>query len=463
MPGITKMSKTSRKQRQLILLLGDVIIFYLALFGALAIRNFDIPTTVVLFKHVVPFSFAFIGWVAVYYTAGLYSLEIIFDVGKIFSRLGVSVIFSTLATAAMFYVLQVSSVSPKLVLILFSIFTGVLSAFWRLAYTRLTGSRKLRMGVAFVGSNRAVVELLNDSRDLAGMGYVARLVLDETYASAASIAGVPVSSERADLAKAVVSNEVQVVVFGNEAALPAETRRLLFTLLESHPHYMSLVEFYELVFRRLPIGEIDETWILENSNLAGKGGYLAAKRAIDIVVGLAIALLSFPLWPFIALGIAIESRGPIIFSQTRLGKRSLPFTIYKFRTMFVENKGLAADFPGDSRITRIGGFLRATRLDELPQMYNLIRGDMSFVGPRPERPELAARLEGEIPCYRQRLLVKPGLTGWDQVSGEYHSPSIEDTYKKLRFDLYYIKNLSLSLDVSVFFKTILTVLLRTGQ
>ncbi|MEI6387297.1 MAG: sugar transferase [Spirochaetota bacterium] len=456
-------SKASRKRKQVILLLGDVIIFYLCLFGALAVRNLEFPTIEVLLSHMIPFSYAIIGWLAVYYTAGLYSLEIIFETDKIFSRLGISVVFATLATAAMFYVLQVSSVSPKVVLFLFAVFTGILSACWRLAYARLTGSRMLRMGVAFVGSNLAVIELLNDARALAGLGYAARLVLDESKSSPASIAGVSVSSERDELSRAVASNDVHVVVFANESGVPDETRRLLFKLLESHPRYMRLVDFYELIFRRLPIGEIDETWILENFNLEERSGYLAAKRAIDIFMGLAISLLSIPFLPFIALGIAIESRGPIIFSQTRLGRGSKLFTIYKFRTMRVESNDLAPTSKGDSRITRIGGFLRATRLDELPQMYNLIRGDMSFVGPRPERPELAARLEGEIPCYRQRLLVKPGLTGWDQVSGEYHSPSIEDTYKKLRFDLYYIKNLSLSLDVSVFFKTILTVLLRSGQ
>jgi exopolysaccharide biosynthesis polyprenyl glycosylphosphotransferase len=457
------MSKASRKRKQVILLLGDVFIFYLSLFGALAVRNLEVPTLYVLLNHIIPFSYAIVGWLAVYYTAGLYSLEIIFEVDKVFSRLGISVVFATLATAAMFYVLQVSSVSPKVVLFLFAVFTGILSAYWRLAYARLTGSRMLRMGVAFVGSNRAVEELLGDARALAGLGYAARLVLDESLSSPTSIAGVAVSSEREELSRAVASNEVHVVVFANESGVPDETRRLLFKLLESHPRYMRLVDFYELIFRRLPIGEIDETWILENFNLEERAGYLAAKRAIDILVGLTISLLSLPLLPLIALGIAIESRGPIIFSQTRLGRGSKLFTIYKFRTMRIESNDLAPTSKGDSRITRIGGFLRATRLDELPQMYNLIRGDMSFVGPRPERPELAARLEGEIPCYRQRLLVKPGLTGWDQVSGEYHSPSIEDTYKKLRFDLYYIKNLSLSLDVSVFFKTILTVLLRTGQ
>jgi lipopolysaccharide/colanic/teichoic acid biosynthesis glycosyltransferase len=118
--------------------------------------------------------------------------------------------------------------------------------------------------------------------------------------------------------------------------------------------------------------------------------------------------------------------------------------------------------PGDSRVTRLGNFMRKTRLDEIPQFLNILTGAMSFIGPRPERPELARGLEQEVPFYRQRLLVKPGLSGWDQVSGEYHSPSVEDTYKKLQYDLYYIKNMSLFLDISIFFKTLVTIFRRAG-
>jgi lipopolysaccharide/colanic/teichoic acid biosynthesis glycosyltransferase len=116
----------------------------------------------------------------------------------------------------------------------------------------------------------------------------------------------------------------------------------------------------------------------------------------------------------------------------------------------------------DARITQLGSVLRKTRIDELPQMFNILMGDMSFVGPRPERPELAYDLERAIPFYNQRLLVKPGVTGWDQVSGEYHSPSVEDTYKKLQYDLYYVKNLSFLMDISILLRTVMTIIKRQG-
>ena len=134
----------------------------------------------------------------------------------------------------------------------------------------------------------------------------------------------------------------------------------------------------------------------------------------------------------------------------------------KFRTMKTDKNDFAPTSANDPRVTAVGGILRKLRLDEIPQMLNIVAGEMSFIGPRPERPELAVKLERSIPYYRQRLLVKPGITGWDQVSGEYHSPSVEDTYKKLQYDLYYVKNMSILLDISIFFKTIMTMLRRKG-
>jgi lipopolysaccharide/colanic/teichoic acid biosynthesis glycosyltransferase len=184
---------------------------------------------------------------------------------------------------------------------------------------------------------------------------------------------------------------------------------------------------------------------------------------LDLLVASLAIIISLPLWLLVALAVRLESRGPVIFRQVRIGQGGRLFTILKFRTMRTEENSYLPTAVGDSRITRVGTFLRSSRLDELPQMINILRGEMSFVGPRPERPELAEDLAKAIPYYMERHLVKPGITGWDQVSGEYHSPSIEDTYKKLQYDLYYIKNTSPFLDASIFFKTIMTVLSRSGR
>jgi len=202
---------------------------------------------------------------------------------------------------------------------------------------------------------------------------------------------------------------------------------------------------------------------LENIDLKAKRPYEIVKRVLDIIISIFFLVLSSPLWPFIAITIATTSRGPVFFRQTRLGHFEKPFTILKFRTMQIEGNGHEPTSINDPRVTRIGHFLRASRLDELPQLINILKGDMSFIGPRPERPDIAGELKKAIPFYSQRHLIKPGVTGWDQVSGEYHSCSIEDTYKKLQYDFYYLKNMSFYLDVSIFFKTIVTVFKREGR
>jgi lipopolysaccharide/colanic/teichoic acid biosynthesis glycosyltransferase len=201
---------------------------------------------------------------------------------------------------------------------------------------------------------------------------------------------------------------------------------------------------------------------VRNINYKVKAVYALFKRWVDVALALALLALSLPFWPLIVLAIHCESPGPALFRQKRLGYLGKEFTIWKFRTMRAAEDHLVPTVVRDPRVTKLGNFLRKSRIDEIPQIINVLRGEMSFIGPRPERPELVIELERVIPHYRQRLLVKPGLSGWDQVSGEYHSPSVEDTHKKLQYDLYYIKNMSLFLDLSIFFKTIVTVFRQAG-
>ena len=174
-------------------------------------------------------------------------------------------------------------------------------------------------------------------------------------------------------------------------------------------------------------------------------------------------IVSLPLWPLIAILIKLSSRGPVFFTQERLGKDEQVFNIIKFRTMRVENNNQEPTEEADNRITGLGLFLRKTRLDEIPQVLNILRGEMSFIGPRPERPEIVAELEKEIPFYKTRLLIKPGITGWDQVSGSYHSASVSDSMEKLQHDLFYLSNRSLYLDITIALKTIATVVSREGR
>jgi exopolysaccharide biosynthesis polyprenyl glycosylphosphotransferase len=176
-------------------------------------------------------------------------------------------------------------------------------------------------------------------------------------------------------------------------------------------------------------------------------------------------LLVAPILPLVAIAIRLTSPGPVLYSQRRVGKDGKPFTIYKFRSMRINAEaasGAVWSQPGDPRVTPMGRFLRRTRIDELPQLWNVLKGDMSFVGPRPERPEFVEDLSRQIPFYGQRHAVRPGLTGWAQVRHRYGS-SVDDSQEKLQYDLFYIKHMSTTFDLFIVLETIKTVLVRGGS
>lgn len=213
--------------------------------------------------------------------------------------------------------------------------------------------------------------------------------------------------------------------------------------------------FFEEQFQRIPVRSISMDWFLFNHSRGSSLSYRFLKRAADILIGVAGITLSLPLILLAGIAIFLTDGGGIFYSQTRLGLRKKTFRIYKLRTMIqnAEQSGAKWAAEGDSRITLVGRILRKTRIDELPQFWNILKGDMSFVGPRPERPEFTSQLEEQIPHFSKRHLVKPGLTGWAQINYPYGA-SEEDAYEKLTLDLYYIKNASPWLDLKIAFRTI---------
>jgi sugar transferase (PEP-CTERM system associated) len=188
------------------------------------------------------------------------------------------------------------------------------------------------------------------------------------------------------------------------------------------------------------------------------------RRLLSFAVSFTALLICLPFLPLIILAVRLSSPGPILFSQTRVGQRGRLFTAYKFRTMLenAESQGAVWATKDDPRVTAIGRFLRSTRIDEIPQLWNVLRGEMAFVGPRPERPEFVQWLSKEIPFYDLRHMIRPGITGWAQVRYRYGA-SLEETKHKLEYDLYYIKHQSIGLDLLIMFETIKTIILRRGS
>lgn len=229
---------------------------------------------------------------------------------------------------------------------------------------------------------------------------------------------------------------------------------------------LNLSQFFEDIEKKVPVDFLSQEWFIfeKGFELFHNPLGLRVKRILDLMLALLLLFFTWPIIVLFSLLVRLESKGPAFYSQIRTGLNGREFNIIKLRSMVsnAEKHGAQWAKSNDSRITSVGKFMRLTRIDELPQLWNVIRGDMSFIGPRPERPEFNISLENKIPFYRLRYLVRPGLTGWAQVMYAYGA-SVEDAKQKLQFDLYYIKNFSFVLDLVIIFKTIRVVLFGKGR
>lgn len=453
--------KTSRGLRQALSIGFDTGILFLSLFLSLLLRNGEIPSASSWRTHLEAFIFIFAGWIVVFYVAGLYDVDKELsgsDLGaKLFWSIAVGIF-----TSVLFFYLAPTIIGPRTTLAFLGGISFILLWSWRRAFALAESGLTPRRMVVFVGFDPIVPEIVNELRANRRHGYEAIAVYEEG-GGPSPVDGLECYGDPETFVWNAVRRDVHLVVMADERGLSEQTRGALFSLISLPARFVRLPEFYETIFQKVPVGSINDLWFLENIDLKAKRPYEAMKRILDIALSALGLAITLPLYPIIMACIRLSSRGPAMFTQVRIGKGGRPFVISKFRSMRTESNDFAPTGASDSRITRFGSFLRRSRMDEWPQMLNIIRGQMSFVGPRPERPELAEELERRIPFYRQRLLVKPGVTGWDQVSGEYHSPSVDDTFKKLQYDLYYVKHLSLLFDLSILLKTVMTVLRREGR
>lgn len=260
------------------------------------------------------------------------------------------------------------------------------------------------------------------------------------------------------------------IVIAAERALPKDLLRRIMEMRLGGVRIYDLTDFYEQFMQKVPVMHLRDNWfaLSHGFDLLHHGAQLKIKRLLDLALAGVLLTLALPVMAAAAVAIKLDwrggARGPVLYRQLRTGANGSEFYIYKFRTMVnnAETAGPQWAERNDSRITRVGRYLRAWRLDELPQLWNVLKGEMSFIGPRPERPDFNRRLEEEIPYYDLRHLVKPGITGWAQVMYDYGA-SIEDAREKLQYDIYYIKNYSLLLDLLIVLKTIRVMLSRRGR
>ena len=340
-----------------------------------------------------------------------------------------------------------------LLLITISTF-AVWSLYWRWLPTRM---RQRRRRVLVVGQAEGGLGLVEDLASRGDLPFECAGFVDDDPSGEWWVGPVD------HLKETIARERIDIVVFADsrlrDSAMPA-----LLDLGRLDLRVVGLADFYEHAFGRVPVDHLPQTWFMSLLYLY-RGGYpLLFKRLIDVSLAGLILLFTALLFPLIALVIVVESKGPVFFRQMRIGEGGHPFEIIKFRTMVdgAEDPGRAVwAQDNDSRITRVGKVMRKARLDELPQLWNVIRGDMSLVGPRPERPEFLEVLERAVPHWSRRNLVKPGITGWAQVCSGYTSDAAS-ALEKLSYDLYYIKHRSPILDFAVVAKTATVIFSGSG-
>ena len=376
--------------------------------------------------------------------------------------------FIGLLAYSLVFIIQQQSNLPRIGMGAFLLFASLLTLAWRMIFIRLYKSTGQRRRVLLLGAGKAgqtLAEVYNSlgTRSFHLIGYVD----DDTAKVGKRMCGLRVLGSSLHLLNIIAVYHVSDLVIAINGEIQGATFQAILDAQERGVEVTRMPILYEEMTGRVPVHHLESDWIIRSfvDGLHVSGFYELTKRVLDIlgaIVGLVIFIITCP---FLSLAVLIDTGFPIFYSQPRLGKGGFMFKIYKFRTMRqdAEADGEAkTTLENDPRVTRVGGFLRRTRLDELPQFWNVLRGEMSLVGPRAERPELVAEYQKQVPFYRARLLVKPGLTGWAQINYGYVA-SVTETAVKIEYDLYYTKHRTLGMDFQIILRTIGTVLRRTGR
>jgi len=355
---------------------------------------------------------------------------------------------------------------PRLFFLFFVAIALIGVLLWRWAYATVFTLPPFRHRVLIAGAGWAGHTIAQVLAGYSNADYhVVGFVDDDPEKQEATVVDLPVLGTSRDLLALVRAQQVDEVVMAITHHMQGELFQALMDCRAAGVHVTRMPVLYEQLTRRVPVEHVEQGWVVESMNdlptLHRPAQWV--KRVLDVLLGLLGALIFLCLLPFLALAITLDCPGPIFYRQVRLGLGGRPYRMFKLRTMVpdAEEEGHARwARPDDERITRVGRILRKTRLDELPQVFNVLRGEMSIVGPRPERPEFIAQLQEQVPFYRTRLVVKPGLTGWAQIHYGYGN-TVEDALIKLQYDLYYIRHWSLWMELYVLFKTV-GVVLRFG-
>lgn len=432
---------TLGRKTPFILLIGDIVICTVALWLTLLIRYQTIPGYELFFIHLVPFLTLFALWILSYFIAGLYEKSTAILRASTYQTL----LYAQLANAGLavgFFYFYPTSITPKTNLLLYFFVSTLLIFAWRALVYRFV-IREKRSEAIVIGSG-------SELKELKEVGYTQVFDLE-----------APSQSFENDI-KALVSKGMSLIIIDLSHPKVQGLLPELYNLLLSKIRFIDIHQVYESVFNRVALSLVTHSWFLENISASPKYVYDIIKRVMDFTLAGIAGLLSLVVYPFVYVAIKLDDKGPVFILQERIGKDNKVIKIPKFRSMRASDKGAWVK-EGDDRITRVGKFLRKSRIDELPQLFSVVKGDMSLVGPRPDIYNLGVKLSEEIPYYTLRTIIKPGLSGWAQIRQELPPQSLEETKVRLAYDFYYIKHRSLFLDIKIALQTIATLLSRSGK
>jgi sugar transferase (PEP-CTERM system associated) len=446
--------------RTIVLFMGDIFCMFASLALATLIRLGE-GAQIYLYDHRWPLLFSLGIYLLVYYIGGMYERQAMARQRGIFIPILINASIALLLIIIAFYAQFALLIGRG---VLFIAFALVVASTWgvRHIYQESISSRWFTRNVLVVGTfkeARLIAALMKERSDpdfkLVGM------VLDQVGSpDAEAHQGIEILGDISHLREYVAARDVETLVVATSLARELKLLQVLRPLRYQGIEILDYAAFYEHSAHEIPLDHIDDEWLMHAAMNASRIHIRNLKRIMDVTIAIVGLIVAAPVVALAALAIRVDSPGPILYRQRRAGQDGEVYTLFKLRSMRTDAESCSgAVWAGknDPRVTRVGNVLRKSRIDEIPQLINVLRGEMSLVGPRPERPEFIDELAERIPFYRERLLVPPGITGWAQVNFPY-TASIEASLRKVQFDLYYIKHMSLFLDIIIVLRTLKTIL-----
>ncbi|MFA6503226.1 MAG: sugar transferase [Candidatus Paceibacterota bacterium] len=432
---------TGGRRTPLLLLLGDLVAFSASLYLTLWLRYGALPDPRVLSPYLIPFAVLFVLWTLVFYSSGLYSKRVTLFPNRLPDTLIRTQVANILLAALFFFLMPAFGIAPKTILAVYLVVSLALVLFWRLVLHPHLATRRVRERAILLAQGDEAEELFKEvnGNPRYGIEFCSRELADAGATLLVADSHVPTTA--------------------------------LVAFRKGGGQVVSFEDLYEEIFDRIPLSELGKDWFRKNVTVDDPLWYAFMKRCIDIVGGVVMGIVVIVLAPFLWIANRLEGKGPLFIAQERFGRYGARIIAYKFRSM---TKNLAAsgewvnEGEAQNRVTKVGSFLRTTSLDEFPQFINILKGELSLIGPRNDILGLGLRLAEALPYYEARYRVLPGITGWAQINQQYEqgnvSPqSIEETKVRLAYDFYYLKHRSLGLDILIALRTVKRMFFRMSS